>query len=284
VWESTRDIQSAQRIAFARLCLTNAGVLADPFATQFVYGRGSALGRVLQLAESTGLWKNRPFAWIAARTRFYDEVVVTSLDKGIDQVLILGAGYDSRAWRLARNGVRYFEVDRSAVQADKRRRAPAGGPTYVSADLVVDRVGSMLTGKGFDAARPTVIVSEGLSMYLVRESLCGLLRDLADLAAPGSVLAIDFFAGAADIGWPCKVLAAANHLFYALLKTPLRFELRPEEADRFLSCSGWVCSDLFSGPDLHSKYFAETDLAVPRGLPGSYVVRANRENINEEHS
>lgn len=247
-----------------------------------MHGRGSTLGRVLQSAESKGLWKNRPFAWIAARTRFYDEVVVTSLDNGIHQVLILGAGYDSRAWRLARDGARYFEVDRSAVQADKRRRAPAGGPTYVSADLAVDTVGPMLTSAGFDAARPTVIVCEGVSMYLAGEALSGLLRNLADLAAPGSILTIDFFAGAGGVGWAWKAVAAANHLFYALLKTPLRMELRPEEAERFLSSSGWVCSDLFSGPDLHARYFGGTDLAVPRGLPGSYVVRADRATLKRE--
>jgi methyltransferase (TIGR00027 family) len=280
VCESTRDIQSAQRIAFARLCLTNDGVLADPFAAQFIRGRGSTLGRVLHSVASTGLWKNRPFAWIAARTRFYDDVVVTSLDKGIDQVLILGAGYDSRAWRLARDGVTYFEVDRSGVQADKRRRAPAGGPVYVSADLAMGRVGPMLTSAGFDAARPTVIVSEGLSMYLADKPLSGLLRDLAGIAAPGSVLTIDFFADAAGVGWAWKALAAANRLFYALLNIPLRFELRREEAERFLSSSGWVCSDLFSGPDLHARYFGRHRCrcaAMPAGQLCSSCHSGNQE-------
>ena len=60
-------------------------------------------------------------ARLAARTRFFDEQVLAALDRGIRQVVIAGAGYDDRALRFRSPGVRYFELDHPATQADKRR-------------------------------------------------------------------------------------------------------------------------------------------------------------------
>jgi len=60
--------------------------------------------------------------YIRARTAFFDRVVVSAIDRGVAQVVIGGAGYDGRAFRYAKPGVRWFEVDHPATQADKRAR------------------------------------------------------------------------------------------------------------------------------------------------------------------
>lgn len=57
--------------------------------------------------------------YLRARTRFIDQALVNALDGGSEQVLIVGAGYDGRAWRYARPGVRWFELDHPDTQADK---------------------------------------------------------------------------------------------------------------------------------------------------------------------
>jgi methyltransferase (TIGR00027 family) len=77
--------------------------------------------------------------YLRARTAFFDRVVVRSLDHGIRQVVVGGAGYDGRALRYGKHGVRWFEVDHPATQADKRERLDrlglaSGHVSFVAAD------------------------------------------------------------------------------------------------------------------------------------------------------
>src|SRR5262249_56890053 len=60
--------------------------------------------------------------YLAARTSFFDRVVVRALDGGMRQVVVAGAGYDGRALRYAKPGVRWFEIDHPDTQHDKRAR------------------------------------------------------------------------------------------------------------------------------------------------------------------
>lgn len=85
---------------------------------------------------------------------FFYSVVDEALDDGARQVLVVGAGYDSRAWRLARPGVTYFEVDQPATQEDKRAKAPEGGPVYVSADVADAQLDEKLLEAGFQTEEP----------------------------------------------------------------------------------------------------------------------------------
>ena len=85
------------------------------------------------------------------RTAFFDRVVVNAIDRGIAQVVIGGAGYDGRAFRYAKPGVRWFEVDHPATQADKLERiARLGLATphirFIPADFTADPVAEPLPG------------------------------------------------------------------------------------------------------------------------------------------
>src|SRR5262245_41023990 len=111
--------------------------------------------------------------WIAVRTAFIDARVrraTTAL--GIRQVVILGAGFDTRAARLAAPGVRFFEVDHPSTGADKRARLgrAAGYPidcaTYVACDFESQDFVSELDRSGFSSAEPAFVVWEGVSPYL----------------------------------------------------------------------------------------------------------------------
>ena len=84
---------------------------------------------------------------MAERTRFVDHEVADALGRGLDQVVLLGAGYDGRALRFGGGPARWFEVDRPATQADKRRRlealgrAPRRTCAFVGLDLAPRRRG-----------------------------------------------------------------------------------------------------------------------------------------------
>lgn len=115
------------------------------------------------------------------------------MDAGIDQVVVLGAGFDSRAWRLQRAGVQFFELDDPATQARKIRRAPASGPVYVPADLRATSAATALKGGGLDFERPAIFILEGVTMYLAESDVRRMLDDLGSTCALGSIITTDFY-------------------------------------------------------------------------------------------
>src|SRR5579872_3717156 len=93
--------------------------------------------------------------YLRARTAFFDRVVVNSLDHRVRQVVVGAAGYDGRAFRYARPGVRWFEVDHPATQRDKRERLDRLGIAarqvrFVEADFTRGPVAERLTAAGLD--------------------------------------------------------------------------------------------------------------------------------------
>src|SRR4051795_5675419 len=108
---------------------------------------------------------------LLARTTFFDQAALDAIARGVDQVVIVGAGYDDRALRFRSPGVRFFELDHPVTQADKRGRleaieADTGTITFVSADFTRDPVAELLAEAGQDASRPTLFICEGLVIYL----------------------------------------------------------------------------------------------------------------------
>ncbi|HEV2663829.1 MAG TPA: SAM-dependent methyltransferase [Blastocatellia bacterium] len=132
----------------------------------------------------------------SARQTFYDSVVDRYL-ADIAQFVILGAGFDTRAFRLPKKmRVRSFEVDAPKTLAIKREvLKQAGidpaGVTFVSADFEKEDWLSRLVGAGFDADKPALFLWEGVTPYLDRAAVEDTLRKIAG-AAQGSVLAFDY--------------------------------------------------------------------------------------------
>jgi methyltransferase (TIGR00027 family) len=147
---------------------------------------------------------------LAARTKFFDERVLDAIGAGVRQVVILGAGYDDRALRFPAPGVRFFELDHPATQADKGRRlrtmrtmrtmravrimrtvraGAARGPVLASADFRHDDIERVLAACGHEATQPTLFLCEGLLVYLDQPTCVRLLAGLRARAAGGSTLA-----------------------------------------------------------------------------------------------
>jgi methyltransferase (TIGR00027 family) len=133
----------------------------------------------------------------AARQTFFDTVVDRHL-ANISQLVILGAGFDTRAFRLPKGTrVRAFEVDVPKTQAIKREGlAKAGidstGVTFVAADFEQEDWLKRLIDAGFDPDQPALFLWEGVTMYLDREAVETTLRKIANTAR-GSVVAFDYF-------------------------------------------------------------------------------------------
>ena len=133
------------------------------------------------------------------RTRFIDEALERAVLGGATQVVILGAGFDSHAYRCQEllAHVRVFEVDRPATQALKKQRVNevlGGSPsnlTYVAVDFQHEALLDVLMRHGHDPAQRTFFILEGVTMYLPEEAARGTLRFVA-AHPPGSGIVFDF--------------------------------------------------------------------------------------------
>lgn len=137
--------------------------------------------------------------WLGLRTAYLDRLVGLAVDRlSTRQIVILGAGYDTRAARLPRAGVQFFEVDHPATQADKRERvsAMAGYPldaaTYVSCDFEREDPVERLVASGLDPAAPALVIWEGVVPYLSEPAIRATASRLAAGLDRRSLVAADF--------------------------------------------------------------------------------------------
>lgn len=178
----------------ARASRWSRPLLADPWAEQLAGREGHELAS--RLDERFPPME----LWIALRVAYLDRLVGQAVDRlSTRQIVILGAGYDTRAARLPRAGVRYFEVDHPATQADKRARLaeldgyPIDAVSYVSCDFESgDDVIARLVAGGLSQREPALVIWEGVTPYLTEAAVRGSAARLATGLDPRSLLAFDF--------------------------------------------------------------------------------------------
>jgi methyltransferase (TIGR00027 family) len=155
---------TARRVAAHRLGFTRVATdYGDPAADEAL----SADVAAGQAAPANGMHD-----YLAARTSFFDRTVVSAIDRGVQQVVVGAAGYDGRAFRYARPGVRWFEVDHPATQRDKLERLGRLGIAaphvrFAEADFTRDPLTDRLRAAGLDTGAPSLFLLEGVAVYLV---------------------------------------------------------------------------------------------------------------------
>ena len=193
--------RTAQGVAAERAVLTDMGVLADPFAARMLAPSMGAVVSLVRRMPYRMRAQSVTLAGLAARVLWFDDQVTEAIEASIEQIVVVGAGYDSRAWRFGRPGVQFFELDHAGTQRDKARRAPGGGPKYIEADLSEQSAADALVAGGLDESQPSLFIFEGLSMYLDVAVVRRQLGEFGHVAAVGSRLAIDF-QPPRDVGTP----------------------------------------------------------------------------------
>jgi methyltransferase (TIGR00027 family) len=134
----------------------------------------------------------------ALRKKCFKELVRSALSNGISQVVILGAGFDPLSSELEREfpTARFWEIDHPATQRHKVRACceiGIEGVHFIAVDLSAAGLdGEALIGSGFDPAKGTFWIAEGLLMYFPADVVSSLMRTLSSLSAPGSQLAFTF--------------------------------------------------------------------------------------------
>ncbi len=170
------------------------------------------------------------------RTVILDRALASAMP--VEQVVILGAGLDSRAWRLdSLKGTIVFEVDFPASQAWKRERAAAVGSFYakdvrfVAIDFQREQLAPLLRAAGFDPSKPAFWLWEGVTMYLSAEVVSANLGAMAALSARGSRIAMTYLRKHKG--------RVPRNLILALLGEPIRSAFSPDEMTNLAQSHGW---------------------------------------------
>ncbi len=177
-------------------------LFTDPLIKDLV---GTPLRLMMQLGPMRALTVNRTeavargiFGAQICRTCFIDETVEAALAKGMRQLAVLGAGYDTRAYRLVGiEQVKVFEVDLPHVQADKKAkvqthfgRIPAN-VTFIPIDFDTQTLENVFAGSNFDASKPAMFVWEGVTQYIPEASVHQTLSFIGK-AFPGSEIVFTY--------------------------------------------------------------------------------------------
>jgi methyltransferase (TIGR00027 family) len=202
---------TALGVAGGRAAETNSEnpLISDPYAQLFVDAAGEGIWRMYltdglpaELAQFDPRFAERMSAmrsYTACRTKFFDEFFLAAAAEGVHQAVILAAGLDARAWRLAwPQGCVVYEIDQPKVLAFKIETlqshgiAPIATHVGVAVDLRHDWPTALLQA-GFDSAAPTAWSAEGLLPYLTADAQDLLFERIAGLSAPGSRVAVEAF-------------------------------------------------------------------------------------------
>jgi methyltransferase (TIGR00027 family) len=196
------------------------------------------------------------------RTRFIDDVVRAEVAGGIRQLVILGAGYDSRAHRLPELAkFPVYEVDRGDTQEEKRRRIePVPGARkdvrYVAVDFEKDDLATRLADAGWQADRTSLFIWEGVTNYLDEKAVARVL-DMVGLVAIGSAIVFTYIHRGVIDG--SKHFAGADKLVGNVkrLGEPWQFGLLPEEMETYLAGFSLKLEQDLGADEYRARYFGD---------------------------
>jgi methyltransferase (TIGR00027 family) len=198
--------------------------------------------------------------------------MVRELRSGIEQIVILGAGFDTRAYRLPEAAsVPVFEVDHPVTQLAKREALrgvvdplPAN-VHFVGVDFDHDDLGERLREEGYDENRRTLFVWQGVIVYLTRDGADNTLAFIAKHSAPGSLVVFDTM--------DCDALSGAGstglRFFTSAMGEKVTFGIGHREIVPYLETRGFTDVAVFDHTDMQRQYLGHRPIAA-----GVYIATA----------
>ena len=242
-------------------------VCYDQFARRFLGLRFGVIVRSRLLTRIALWYAERIIPGAAnslvARTRYIDYYLKQCIADGIEQLVILGAGYDSRAYRFdeLRPRVRVFEVDHPDTQRakiQKVKRIFGSLPShvvYVGLDLDEKKLREGLLEAGYRKDKKTLFIWEGVTVYLTPEAVDETLAFVAENSGKGSSIIFDYaFQFALDATSDSEE-AKKWRKAYERRGEPPKFALKEDEVEEFLSKRGFYQVKSVSMESLENVYF-----------------------------
>ncbi len=194
----------------------------DPWAARLAGSEG------LALAEAYDKIYPHMELWTAVRASYFDQCVVRLTGPARPQVVHLGAGFDTRAARLAKEGTRFYEVDHPDSQKLKLAKLaaldyPKDCATYVACDFERHDFVERLTASGFVASTPALFIWEGVTPYLTEQAVRATLHRIATACDGRSIVGFEHLRRKIVTGDVRNEDDLASRAFVAELGEPLRF-------------------------------------------------------------
>lgn len=270
---ASRTALSAAAHRAAHQLLEQGSIFSDPLALRILGDESEGLVR--EAVE----WPHsrRMRLLIAARTRFAEDALGTAVERGLRQLVVLGAGLDTYGYRGShRDQLQIFEVDHPATQTWKRERLTAAGIpipaglSFVAVDFERDEVLERLVAAGFDPRQPAFFTWLGVVPYLAGEDIWRTLAFIAALPGGASVVF--------DYGEPTQMLAPEARSVrdefarrVAELGEPWVSFFDPAELHGRLGAMGFGEIEDHAGTEIVAHYLS---LASTAAAGGAHVVRA----------
>lgn len=253
--------------AFEMLRPENERVCEDPFAQYFIN-------------EQTRKTLKSPFKrkirnWIfqavhpggsdavVIRARFIDDFVKKQVKEGLEQLVILGAGYDCRPYRMEelKNGISVFEVDHPATQEIKTEKLGSilksipNNVHFIPYSISEKGLEDTLLKSGYDVAKKSLFIMEGLVMYLPREDVAHILEFVANNAGNGSSVVFDYLPIGIDDGSIGIKVGKTLHNYAKKRGEPFQFGSDEKGIKNLLEQTGFQNIDCVTAENCRAKYF-----------------------------
>jgi methyltransferase (TIGR00027 family) len=226
------------------------------------------------------------YAFVFARTQFFDDVFVSEVTDGARQVVILGAGFDSRAHRFEsvcrERDARVFELDFPATSVEKQstvRQVFGGLPAhvqYVPIDFNATPLETGLADAGYDPALRTAFLWEGVTFYLANAAVESVLRFVASRSGPRSAIVFDY-ADNRIFEPETRLLGAREVLRFTASKgEPFTFAQSPERMTALLAGCGLACERDLSPDEIEERYLRRPDGSLLGRTAGCYRLAVAR--------
>ena len=220
------------------------------------------------------------YEYVIARTKYFDAAFIEALKQGFDQILIFGAGFDSRALRFndLNKGTSILELDTPLTQREKvkvyqsKKLAVPKQLVFVPIDFNKDDLETVLAQAGFVMGKKSLFMLEGITMYLSQAGIDSTFRFVSKVSGTGSRVVFDYIYG--------SVLRKENRYYgekdiYKLVANVgegWTFALEEGEVASFLSRYGFVQKDHCGSRELEERYFTNSKGAVVGKLNGTHAI------------
>ena len=250
--------------------LEQGRIFEDPLAWRIL---GLDRDGVLTSARATApVWMR---LFIAVRHRFAEDGLAAAVERGTTQVVVLGAGLDTFAYRNPYDGVRVFEVDHPATgrwKAERLRESGIGvpaGTVFVGCDFERDDFLERLASAGFDPGRAAYFLWLGVVPYLSREAVVTTLARIGTL--PAAEVAFDYPGPLTGLTRRARALRRQFERRVADLGEPLAEPFAPEDMAAILHAAGFTEIEDLGRAEIMERYL---DLPAETAGGGGHVVRA----------
>jgi methyltransferase (TIGR00027 family) len=226
------------------------------------------------------------YEWVIARTKYIDEVFIHAGAEGFSQVLLFGAGFDSRGVRFQSElkDVKVFELDAPTTQIMKigqyRKRGieVPSNLTFVSINFEKESVAERLKEAGFNKGERTLVILEGVLQYLKPEAAYATLDTIRNQVGPGSWLVFDYahasvLRGEGNLYGETRIMKAANKYGESW-----QFGLEEADVEPILCKFGFKLLDRKGPKELEEVYFKDVNGIVKARVNGTQsIVKAERQ-------